>query len=268
VAKKIREEFTFEGLDRIAALRDPNQINPEQRLLCAALVQARLQARRAVLEIQDGVPNTPTVYHVLPCVTLNRPDRDTEIPVGLYVADRRRPNGPVNYCGLGDNPAKYRIEFALGEHRVTDDQMGEEREARDHRLLILEQIGETHRGVTPRHADHSKIQDVRLAVHERRHRDPVAARLMLRALLLGLAEVHPVVSALLLFGHGVAAIHHAARVHRLAQHRASADEARDILHEVHDQVDQLPPERANEILEILLRECGPDSAVGKAQSVR
>ncbi|MBN1478144.1 hypothetical protein JXA47_15415 [Candidatus Sumerlaeota bacterium] len=257
--ERLRETFNFEGLDRVALLRDEAKIPPERRLLFAALVQARLQARRVILEIQDHVPLTPTLYLVLPCVTINRPDRDTEIVVGLYLADRRTPEGQVVYQGLGDDPTQFGTALKHGELRIEDAAMHRTREARDHRRLILEQIGEQHRRHAGRTPHHEKLAHVRQEVAERRHHERAASRLLLRTALMAIGEINPVLGALIVFGNGAAAIHHAARAHRLARHEAGAHEARVILDEVHDRVDELPPERVQALLEALTRETAASS---------
>ena len=52
-------------------------------------------------------------------------------------------------------------------------------------------------------------------------------------------------------------IHHAFRVHQLSKQMSGTEEAREILKEIHDRVDQLPPERAEALIEILMREYRP-----------
>jgi hypothetical protein len=259
VIERLSESFHFEGIDRVALLRDEAKIPAERRMLFAALVEARLQARRVVLEIQDHVPLSPTLYLVLPCVTLNRPDRDTEIVVGLYLADRRTPEGQVVYQGLGDDPTQFAAALESGELRIEDAAMRETREARDHRRLILERISDQHRRLTGRTPHHEKLAHVRQEVAERRHHEKAASRLLLRTALMAMGEVNPVLGAMLVFGYGAAAINHAAQAHRLARHEAGATEARVILDDVHGRIDELPPERVRALLEALTRETAAPS---------
>jgi hypothetical protein len=253
---ELREAYHFEGLDRIALLNDARLIDPAQRLLIAALVQARLQARRVALEIQEHTPLTPTVYAVLPCVTLNRPDRDTEIVVGLYSADARGPVRTVTYEGLGDNPESLRVTFAHGVHRVEDAEGMGRRDARDHRAVIGAQIGDDHRRLSRRVAGAEKLDEIRKGVAKRKALEPEVARALLATLTLLLAEINPVLAALVVFAAGGAAIHHTARAHALAQRRSDEEEAREILLEFHARIEHLPPEVAQGVVEALLEEFG------------
>ncbi|MCH8042684.1 MAG: hypothetical protein IID44_03095 [Planctomycetes bacterium] len=93
-----------------------------------------LQARRAILDIQDYAPATPTMYLVAPAVTINRPQRDTEVLCGVYVADCRGETAEVTYRGLGDDPAAYRLEQRHRSVRVSEAGMDQTRTARAHRL--------------------------------------------------------------------------------------------------------------------------------------
>ena len=74
-------------------LRDSSVVDPKLRGLYAAVTSARLQARRAIVDIQDYRPRPPTVFAVFPCVTIDRKQRDTEFVVGMYWADFR--DGPT-----------------------------------------------------------------------------------------------------------------------------------------------------------------------------
>lgn len=106
---ELRRLFRSGDEDRMAALADPNVVDPHCRALLAAVTCARLQAHRAVLDIQEYQPVTPTVYLVLPCVTLNRTGADTELVVGQYGIDHTEDIAKVKYRGLGDDPADYRV---------------------------------------------------------------------------------------------------------------------------------------------------------------
>jgi hypothetical protein len=108
-ARELRETFTADGNDRTATLLDERRVDPTYRYLIAALVGARLQAARALQDVRDHQELTPTVYLIVPCVTLNRPGPDTEIVCGFHIADYRAPDAAVEYNGLGDEPAGYRI---------------------------------------------------------------------------------------------------------------------------------------------------------------
>ena len=82
------------------------------------------------------------------------------------------------------------------------------------------------------------------------------AKALLRAALPILAQIAPVPVAMLMFAEGAVGIHHAFRVHRLAREMEGTDEAKRILHEIHDQVDRLEPDRAEALIELLMREYG------------
>ena len=107
----LREAFQSEGLDRVAVLNDPERVAPEHKALFAAVAGARLQARSVMLDIQDYTPATPTLYLVVPCVTLNRQELDTELLCGVYHADHRGRDRTVTYQGLGDDPSTYHFEY-------------------------------------------------------------------------------------------------------------------------------------------------------------
>jgi len=127
--QELRQIFQFGGLNRLSVLADRSRIAPEHRALLAAVVSARLQAHRVVLDIEEYRPESPTVFLILPCVTLNRLGRDTELVVGQYGVDRTEPTPRVKYVGLGDAPASYRIGYDQGRLIVEDDRWPETSEA-------------------------------------------------------------------------------------------------------------------------------------------
>lgn len=106
---EIRMTFAYDNLPRLEMLRDPDTTPPAQRAFLAAVVNARLQARSAIVDIQDYRPESPTVTVVVPTVTINRPQRDTEFVVGMYWADSREGIGEAQYVGLGDDPSQYEV---------------------------------------------------------------------------------------------------------------------------------------------------------------
>jgi hypothetical protein len=117
--------FHTGSMDRLAVLRDPTRVPATQRALFAALVNARLQAMMAALDAQQHRSTTPTVYLILPAVTLNREDPDTEILVGIGCIDERPlaegGKKQVRYEGLGDDPSRYRVERPLGRLAVREE---------------------------------------------------------------------------------------------------------------------------------------------------
>ncbi|MDP6959086.1 MAG: hypothetical protein QF645_09790, partial [Planctomycetota bacterium] len=131
-AKSLREDFGSEEVDRLHFIE--MDMEEPYRPLAAALVNARIQARKAVLDLQDFAPSTPTVFLVLPCVTLNLPQRDTEVLCGYYRIDSRK-KSPDLYRGLGDNPSLYQIGHDRNQLVVTEKKGFEDRPARDHRRM-------------------------------------------------------------------------------------------------------------------------------------
>ncbi len=119
--EELRQSFRAGGTNRLAMLADRNCVAPRYRALSAALVSAGLQAQRAVLDIQEYQPETPTVFLVLPCVSVNRREADTELVVGQYGVDRTGATAEVKYRGLGDDPAAYRVRHEQGRLVIHDD---------------------------------------------------------------------------------------------------------------------------------------------------
>lgn len=251
--RQLGEAFASEGNERVSTLLDDQLVDPVHRSLLAAVVSARLQARRVVLDFQDYEPLSPTQYLVVPCVTINRPERDTEIVCGYYWAEDPQQPHSVEYFGLGDDPAGYELQLKNGQLVITDAQVAAPRQARNHRQLVLE---EYHRRMTDLQltVDDDRFERVRGDVAQSKHRDHRQAKALLGVVLLVLAEVQPVSAAVLLFAHGIAGIHHAFRAHRLVRKLEGSDEARQMLNEIHDQVDRLDPKHAEAIIELLMRE--------------
>jgi hypothetical protein len=251
--EELREAFGSEGRDRLAALRDERVVDPKFAPLHTALVSARLQARKIVIEIQDQAPTLPAYYAVLASVSINRPDRSSEIPCGIYTLDGRAGRFDTTYYGLGDDPAAYAASMQSRLLVVSDDQLGSERTARDHRALA--------RDALRRHAREGKIvvhdgclDRVRREVAQNKHRSPHHAKALLRAALPILAEVAPVPAAIIAFAEGAAGIHHAFRVHKLAQQLEGTTEARQILDDLHRRIDGLDGDRARALVELLVRD--------------
>ena len=116
---ELAEQF---GPERLAELQDERQTPPEHRALLTAVLNARLQADRVVNDIQTKLPATPTVYVVLPCVTINRDEPDNEIVIGQYGIDATGNDFNVKYQGLGDSPRDYRLKFERGLLHISDSQ--------------------------------------------------------------------------------------------------------------------------------------------------
>jgi hypothetical protein len=183
---------------------------------------------------------------------VNRADRDTEILCGAYWIDARSGSRAVTYSGLGDDPSAYAAEFSHGMCVIGDDQLGSRREGRDHRAMARQELLQrTTDAASP--AD-PRLHRIREDVAENKHRNHHHARALLRVALPILAEVAPVPAAVLAFADGAAGIHHAFRVHKLARQLEGTEEARRILDEIHGKIDELPPERAEALVELLVRD--------------
>lgn len=118
---ELRAAFHSGGLDRLAALADASRVLPAHRALLAAVANARLQGERIVHDIQGQRPESPTIYLVVPCVTINRPGPDTELVVGECGVDWTGASASTRYQGLGDDPAAYRVRHVTGRLHITDD---------------------------------------------------------------------------------------------------------------------------------------------------
>jgi len=253
-AEELREAFSSEGHDRVAALLDESRVDPTYRPLYAAIVSARLQARKVVLDIQDYSPVTPTLFLVLACVTINRHGPDTEILSGIYTVDGRDGGRDATYFGLGDDPADYDIRIGSRDRFiVSDEHVGSERKGRDHRALVREQLRtQTTRQLA--NVQDDRLERIRQDVSQNKHHQHHHAKTLLRAALPILAEVAPIPAAVLMFADGAVGIHHAFRVHRLAREMEGTGEARQILDEIEGKIDTLDGDHAAALLEMLMNE--------------
>ncbi len=251
-AQELHEAMGSEGSDRFAAL---SAAPLHLRALYTAVVSARLQARSAVLEAQDYVPQTPTLYVIVPCVTINKPGRDTEVLVGVYLIDRRgvaaagaSGAGREVYRGLGDDPAKYAMDDRHSRFALGDDHVQVVRVARNHSQVIREEVVKRGMDKLERNA---KVDELLGKAKQASGGDAVVSRVVAKGLVMALAEVSPVGAAALLFGQGLAGIYQAYRAHRLVRDVAGSREARSILRDVHERIDRLPAEEAQRIVHTL-----------------
>nr|MDJ0523506.1 hypothetical protein [Planctomycetota bacterium] len=139
-AEELRADLLSEGHDRIAALQREELQADGRNVLFGALVAARLQARKCVLDIQDHTPLAPCIYIVMHGVTLNKPGQDSELIGGLYVLDHRTSKRRETYHGLGDDPSAYVLENVHGRLAVHDPQSARERPVRDHREMAADRL--------------------------------------------------------------------------------------------------------------------------------
>jgi hypothetical protein len=249
--EELRESFRSEGEDRLAILTDGRTVPPERQSLFAAIVAARLQARQIMIDIQDHEPASPTLYLVLPCVTLNRREKDTEIPCGIYTADHRSAEPCEEYFGLGDAPGDYRLTVRNRRIHIEDAGAGRVRPARNHRHLAQKAWGGRKAEISA--SDHKRLREAMEKVDRNKHHADLAKPL-LKMLLPLLAEVAPIPVAIALFAQGAAHVSHVHRVHRLARELGESEDARRILREVHGRIDALDPRRAQALVEVLASE--------------
>ncbi len=71
-------------------------------------------------EAEQHEPESPTLYAIVGCVTLNRIKPDTELVVGLSLTDARGARPTRTYVGLGDDPRAYRFKYARKLLTVSD----------------------------------------------------------------------------------------------------------------------------------------------------
>ena len=247
-AEPLSELLQSEGIDRLSMLR--HEVEPRYRMLVAAIVAARLQARSAVLEAQEHRVRTPTLYLVVPTVTLNKPDRDGELICGAYLIDRRQGRGDDSYLGLGDVPTAYAVVETHGRLAVTEDGSSTARPARDHRRALREARLE-HAGPLARDG---RVDEILARAKSEALQDHGLNVLLLEGLLLALAELSPVSAALLLFGEGTVGIYNAYRAHRLVSDVEASAEGREILEDLHRHIERMPPEEVEKVLRVLLAE--------------
>lgn len=255
--EELREAFLSEGYNRLEILRDSEKVDPNAAMLFAALCSARLQARRAVLDIQHHPATSPTFYIVLPAVTLNRASRDTELLCGVYSLDHRSVGGAEQYRGLGDDPAKYRITHPARPLRVSDDQLAITRDLRDHRRIAHDHWK---RDGSPYHVHEDQLKGIHAqALSEEGAHDPYT-KAVLKIMLRVLAQLNPITAALLLFTEGVAEIHHVYCIHRLAQldnaDEADRHEARKIVDDSLARIDSLPEDKVEKLIKAFVSDHG------------
>jgi hypothetical protein len=118
--EELSQTFRQDGNDRLETLNDPDRVPAEHRPLLAAVSNARLQAHRAASELSQYHPHTPTKWLILACVSINRPEPDTELIVGRYLIDTTSQVPAIEYQGLGDDPATYRVHYEQGGLQITD----------------------------------------------------------------------------------------------------------------------------------------------------
>ncbi|MCP3917180.1 MAG: hypothetical protein GY711_16650 [bacterium] len=246
---ELAETFAMEGKPRLEALRDPRCVDQELRALYAAITSARLQARRAIIDIDDHVDKTSTMWLVVPCVSLNRRAHDSEIVVGVYSCDRRQdPEAPSVWWGLHDDPGGYQLQAEGTRLAVADSGLLRPRAARDHRSLVLETFHEHRQQAL---ASGERLEELRDIAEEATAAHPAAARASLATLLALALEVSPIPAALVLFGQGALATYHIEKAHRLAREAGDDHVARAMLTEMQGRIDGMDAQHAQNLVRLL-----------------
>lgn len=120
-AKELAEAFRSGELNRLDLLADESRVAPEYRSLFVAVTNSYLQARRAVDDIETARPSGPTLFLIVHGVSLNKKQKDAEIVCGLHRIDWRTDEPTLEYRGLGDDPAGYRIRRESAPLMIEDD---------------------------------------------------------------------------------------------------------------------------------------------------
>lgn len=227
----LREAYESEGIDRLGMLRNPDLVAPHLRPLVAAIVGARLQARQALLDIQDYKPLSPTLYLVLAAVSLNRTERDHELLCGYYHADYRGDAPALEYMGLGDDPSRYRVDASNTAVSVTDPETHATRPAYDYRRIIGDRLRANAPG--------------RFAL------EAGDARSALMNYFEAVRCDAPEAGALVAFASGLAPIYHVHRAFRISQRAAWPGDAQSILTETLARVPELDDASLDRIVEAL-----------------
>lgn len=273
-ATEMREALSSEGLDRMALLNDPDSVSADYKYLYGAIVNARLQARRALLDLARPLEADEVgadLLLVLAAVTFNQRGADHELLVGYY-AGKRDADGVMQaiWCGLGDNPTKYQYEFDLAGVKVT--QPGPlKRKARGpkgHRELPLEKLADhledlraesvAHQEAGPEPLTECDRPPVHLDPHSRSVLDQVDAllndpdhpwsSLAVKGACIALTEVLAVPAVLTLFAGGALAANHAFRMQRIARGGGHEHEVEELAHETAIDLQQRDPREARSIL--------------------
>jgi len=121
-ARELANAFRWGGVDRASILRNLRHVPVEERALRAAVANALLQSQRAAQDIAEHVPAGPTLYLVLPCLSINRLGPDGEMLLGEWGIDFSSDKPESRYQGLGDDPAAYQLGFDNGRLTLADGQ--------------------------------------------------------------------------------------------------------------------------------------------------
>ena len=249
--EELAHAMRAEGVDRVAAL---SEAPPENRLLRAAALSARLMARNVAMDVQHFTPRVPTVYLIHHGVVINKDGPDTELPGGAYRIDRRPDILATDvYQGLGDDPSKYQMTTGDGSLSLNDGESAQRR-ARDHHSIAGQHVvdHDLHGllGHLERHPEREQLEAARQATARGTLGHPYA-KVLLKVALIGLTEVAPVAAAMLLLSEGAVAIRHAHRLRHPHEHERKAG-ALAGLHGLEERIDALDDEKVTRLARRLL----------------
>lgn len=244
------EVFSSEGLSRLDLLRDSAQVEPKFRSLLIAVVNARLQARSAAIDIQRHESASPTCYFIVPCVTLNRAQRDTELVVGYYLANYRGVR-EFRYHGLGDDPSKYDVSMDHNRICITDDGLQQPRSARNHGEEILD-LWIKRRQQAELTITDERFHKLSQQVAGKKYLDPNVAKEMAKAMGWMMLDLSPVPTAVLLVARGLVGVHHVYQAQRLARGENDLVGAKKIVTDFLRNIDSLSPEEARAMVDAVV----------------
>jgi hypothetical protein len=231
--------FGSEGLDRLGMLRDSTVVSALERSAAAGVINARLQARKAFLDISEqamaDLAMAPQHVLVVACMTLNRPGVDHELLVGFYsgARDPKAPGGfQFTWTGLSGDPRQLEISHTSGALSMTSTGVRTRfaRGPKEHRRLpLVEVLGNPETPAPVQAAVDHAVDEIQTSL--RAEKSP-AAKLALAGVAVVIGEVMPVAGLALLLSSGAIELHHTWRVHRVASGQASDAEARALFEEI------------------------------------
>lgn len=181
-------------------------------------------------------------------MTLNRKQRDAELVVGYYLADRRDSSN-IEYHGLGDDPSEYRVSITHHRVVVEDNHVGQPRAARDHREEILDLWMQRRQQSV---SSDPRLDELIQQATPEQLQDPQLAKDIAKTLGWLMLDLSPIPTSVLLFAKGAAGAHHLYNAHRLARGEDDPQAAKRIVSEFIENVDSLSPEQARGVVDSLL----------------
>lgn len=264
---ELREAFASEGLDRINLIN--TEIPAEHRALFAAVVQARLQARRAYLDLgraRGASERGPDKLLVVAMVSFNQRGADHEMCIGHY-AGARNDDGSMTavWTGLGDDPRKYVFTQDLAGVVISQDgpQKRAARGPKVHRELVLEDLAEEIECPEPPPVEEGtgvafEEPPARLGSQAQATLDQLDgwlndpehpwSSLAVKGACIALTEALAVPAVVTLFAGGALAANHAFRMQRIARGGAHEHEVEELAHEATRDLASRDPEEAKSIL--------------------